>query len=117
MGIDASGSPEGAVLWVMGGNELKEQHGGARGHSGAGKAGFRSQENFQELELRIHQMVKADIAKMMPIIFGNAAKTVSDVKHLICQTDNPNYFRIKSSCSGPRVECFVQTGRCCQPRR
>lgn len=50
----------------MGGNQWKEQHREAWGHEGVAKATFRSQENVQKLEIKIHQMVKANIAKMMP---------------------------------------------------
>lgn len=64
MGTSKSGSPEEAV--DDGRVLVKEGCGGAWGHSGAVKAGFRSQEHFQKREVKIHQMGRAHTAKMMP---------------------------------------------------
>lgn len=48
--------------WEVDERTVKE----AQGHNGAVKTKFRSQENFQKLEIKIQQMVKADTAKLMP---------------------------------------------------
>lgn len=43
---------------------------------------LRSQENFQKLEIKIAQMVKASTAGLMPKVSGNEVKPASDRKHL-----------------------------------
>lgn len=80
-------------LWVMEGNKLKEQYAEAWGQGGAVKAELRSQEMFQKLEIKSHQMVEANTAEMMPKAPGNKARTASDRrKQLLCWTRNRSYF-------------------------
>lgn len=75
------------------------------------KPKIRSQENFQKLEIKIHQMAEASIA-------GLDARRYLEMRQ-DCRRQEESYKTSKQhkvTCSSCPIECLPWIGRYCQPR-